>query len=138
MTSIDEVAPGKSTLTQTLAGSMAKLGRTYQAELGGYHKALTGENEVPEILLTEEEKQLESIVPEIIAGPTEFLEKRRSIGSVDGLHGFMAFEVVNFIDGERTITEIRDAVSAEFGPVPTEDIARYVDDLVRVGVAEWR
>jgi hypothetical protein len=48
------------------------------------------------------------------------------------------FELVNFIDGRRTIGEIRDALSAEFGPVALGVVARYVEDLVRVGVAEWR
>jgi hypothetical protein len=48
------------------------------------------------------------------------------------------FELVNFMDGRRTIGEIRDALSAEFGPVALGVVARYVEDLVRVGVAEWR
>ena len=52
--------------------------------------------------------------------------------------GNMTFELLNFIDGERTITEIRNALSAEFTPVPTEAVTRYVDDLVKVGVADWR
>lgn len=54
------------------------------------------------------------------------------------LRGNYAFELVNFIDGERTVTEIRDALSAEYEPVPTEAVARFVEDMVEVGVAEWR
>lgn len=54
------------------------------------------------------------------------------------LRGNYTFELVNFIDGERDITGIRDALSAEFGPVPTEAVARYVEDLVAAGLAEWR
>jgi Zn-dependent M28 family amino/carboxypeptidase len=54
------------------------------------------------------------------------------------LLGNMPFELVNFIDGVRTVTDIRNALSAEFGPVSTEAVARYVNDLVRVGVAEWK
>jgi hypothetical protein len=53
------------------------------------------------------------------------------------LRGNATFELVNFIDGKRTVTEIRNALSAEFGPIPTEAVARFVDDLVRVGVVEW-
>jgi hypothetical protein len=53
------------------------------------------------------------------------------------LGGNARFELVNFIDGRRTITEIRNALSAEFGPVHTGDVARYVEDLVEVGVVEW-
>jgi hypothetical protein len=54
------------------------------------------------------------------------------------LRGNYAFELVNFIDGERDITAIRDALSAEFGPVPTQAVARFVEDLVAAELAEWR
>jgi hypothetical protein len=53
------------------------------------------------------------------------------------LRGNMTFELLNFVDGQRTVTEIRNALSAEFGPVPTEAVARYMSDLVEVGVVEW-
>jgi hypothetical protein len=35
------------------------------------------------------------------------------------------------------VIEIRDALSAEFRPVLLEVVARYVDDLVQVGVVGW-
>jgi hypothetical protein len=54
------------------------------------------------------------------------------------LRGNYAFELVNFMDGERDITGIRDALSAEYGPVPTQAVARFVEDLVATGLAEWR
>ena len=54
------------------------------------------------------------------------------------LLGNIPFELVNFIDGTRTVTEIRNALSAEFEPVSTAAVSRFVNDLVRVGVAEWR
>jgi len=54
------------------------------------------------------------------------------------LRGNFPFELVNFIDGQRTITQIRDALSAEYGPIPTEAVSHFVEDLVTVGVAEWR
>ncbi len=54
------------------------------------------------------------------------------------LRGNYAFELVNFIDGHRTVTAIRDALSAQYGPVPTEAVARYVEDLVEAGLARWQ
>ncbi|HXV90080.1 MAG TPA: DUF4910 domain-containing protein [Gemmatimonadales bacterium] len=48
------------------------------------------------------------------------------------------FELVNFIDGRRSISEIRDALAAEFGPVALEAVARYLEDLVSVGVVRWK
>jgi aminopeptidase YwaD len=54
------------------------------------------------------------------------------------LSGMHRMEIVNFMDGRRTISEIRHAVSASYGPVPTEAVARFVDDLVQVGVVDLR
>ncbi len=50
----------------------------------------------------------------------------------------MRFELVNFIDGKRTVSEIRSALSAEFGVTSTKTVSRYLDDLVRVGVVRWK
>jgi aminopeptidase YwaD len=54
------------------------------------------------------------------------------------LSGDARFELVNFIDGTRSVTAIRDAISAEFRPVSTAVVARYLDDLVKVGVVDWK
>jgi len=54
------------------------------------------------------------------------------------LNGTVRFELVNFADGHRSVSDIRDAVSAEFSPISLTVVARYFDDLVRVGVMEWR
>ena len=48
------------------------------------------------------------------------------------------FELVNFIDGRRTVSDIRDALSAEYAPVATVIVAMYLEDLVRVGVVKWK
>jgi aminopeptidase YwaD len=45
-----------------------------------------------------------------------------------------AYEVLNFVDGKRTAQEIRDAVSAEFGPVPLELVVEYLRALEKIGV----
>jgi hypothetical protein len=142
MTSITEVAPGKQPLTKTLADGIAKLGQTYQTQLREYYKAFTGETKVPEIRLTEKEKELEKIVPEIIAGPAEFLEKRGSVGRVPGLHGLMSFEVTNFIDGKRNGLQIYEATVAEalqagedyYGTVSPGKVAQHLDNLVKSGL----
>lgn len=54
------------------------------------------------------------------------------------LRGSIAFELVNFVDGKRTVTQIRDALSAEFAPVPVEAVGRFLDDLASLKVIEWR
>jgi aminopeptidase YwaD len=37
-----------------------------------------------------------------------------------------AYEIVNFVDGKKTIGEIRDAVAAEFGPIPIAVVVDYL------------
>lgn len=37
-----------------------------------------------------------------------------------------AYEILNFVDGKRTIADIRDAVSAEFSPLPLAVVADYL------------
>src|SRR5262249_27574518 len=47
-----------------------------------------------------------------------------------------AYEVLNFADGKRNAQEIRDAVSAEYGPVPVEMVVEYLKALEKIGVVE--
>jgi len=37
-----------------------------------------------------------------------------------------AYEIVNFVDGKRSVGEIRDAVAAEFGPIALDVVADYL------------
>ena len=57
--------------------------------------------------------------------------------SYEGLWGAgeeYAYEVLNFADGKRNSQEIRDAVSAEYGPVPLELVVEYLKALEKIGV----
>ena len=57
--------------------------------------------------------------------------------SYEGLWGSgeeYAYEVLNFADGKRNAQEIRDAVSAEYGPVPLELIVEYSKALEKIGL----
>jgi len=59
--------------------------------------------------------------------------------SYEGLWGSgeeYAYEVLNFADGKRNVQEIRDAVSAEYGPVPLEMVVEYLKALEKIGVVE--
>jgi hypothetical protein len=47
-----------------------------------------------------------------------------------------AYEVLNFANGKRNAQEIRDAVSAEYGPVPLEMVVEYLRALEKIGVVE--
>ena len=59
------------------------------------------------------------------------------IFSYEGLWGSgeeYAYEVLNFADGKRNAQEIRDAVSAEYGPVPLEMVVEYLRALEKIGL----
>jgi aminopeptidase YwaD len=49
-----------------------------------------------------------------------------------------AYEVVNFVDGKRTVGEIRDAVSAEYGPLPIDLVADYLAACAEAKIIEWK
>jgi hypothetical protein len=44
--------------------------------------------------------------------------------------------VLNFADGNRNAHQIRDAVSAEYGPVGEELVLEYLQALEKIGVVE--
>jgi aminopeptidase YwaD len=49
-----------------------------------------------------------------------------------------AYEIVNFVNGKRTVGEIRDAVSAEYGPLPVDLVSDYLDACAEAGVVQWK
>jgi hypothetical protein len=53
-------------------------------------------------------------------------------------HADVAYEIVNFIDGKRTVSDIRDAVMAEFGQVPLPAVVAYIESLAKAGAIAIR
>src|ERR1700675_2943375 len=49
-----------------------------------------------------------------------------------------AYEIVNLVNGKRTVGEIRDAVSAEYGPLQANLVADYLDACAEAGVIQWK
>jgi aminopeptidase YwaD len=50
----------------------------------------------------------------------------------------VTYEIVNFVDGVRTVSEIRDAVSAEFEPLELAAVAEYLDLLAKAGAVSFQ
>ncbi len=50
----------------------------------------------------------------------------------------VTYEIVNFVDGIRTVSEIRDAASAEFEPLELKAVAEYLDLLARAGAITFK
>ena len=67
--------------------------------------------------------QPEPIAP--VEPPTAFLKFDRP--------DLIVYELHNFINGTRSISDIRDAVSAEFGPLPVPSVVDYFERLARTG-----
>ena len=84
--------------------------------------------------------------PLAVFGYDYFAEHAKAAGvatpkllSYEGLWGAgeeYAYEVLNFADGKRNVQEIRDAVSAEYGPVPLEMVVEYLRTLEKIGIVE--
>ena len=89
-----------------------------------------------------------------IAGPMRafgfsFLEDKLGVEEVAALElpghrtpygdgGMFAYEALNFVDGERTVSDIRDWLVAELGAVPLDYVAEYLAALESIGVLERR
>ena len=46
------------------------------------------------------------------------------------------YEALNFADGTRSTSQIRDALSAIYGPIPLEDVEQYLAAAASIGVVE--
>jgi len=144
--SVAQLTKSRPAIVQALVANLKQLEQAYSNDLNAYYKSVTGEASVPIISYTQKEKELQNIRPELIAGPKEFLEQRGKIKSVQGLHNLMAFEILNFIDGQRTGVEIYQAVSAEalqageyyYGKVTPEMVAEYLKNLSDAGLIKIR
>jgi hypothetical protein len=58
----------------------------------------------------------------------------RSVAGTDGGEADYPFEALNFVDGRRSVQDVRDALSAEFGPVPLAPVVEYLKVLAEIGV----
>ena len=99
----------------------------------------------PVLQLNEAEKEMGRKVPVMAAGPAELREKRGSISPM-GMHGLMAFEVMNFVDGRRSYLDIYRAVRAEaqlagswyYGTVSAKQVSDLLDSAVKAGVLKLK
>jgi hypothetical protein len=61
------------------------------------------------------------------------LKLRRHTG-LWGSSGQYVYETLNFVDGNRTVSDIRDWLTAELGPVPLEVVEEYLAALESIDV----
>ncbi|MCS6818185.1 MAG: M28 family metallopeptidase [Blastocatellia bacterium] len=116
------------------------------SNLERYYVKITGQARAPSLVRSPKEEELARKIPVLAAGPAEFLERRHRVRNVEGLHPLMAFEVLNFIDGSRSVLDIYNAVDAEarragahyYGTVTLERVEHYVRNLIEAGLVRWK
>jgi aminopeptidase YwaD len=95
--------------------------------------------------LNDEEKKLAEIVPvrnEDFVCPleTEYVEAKLGEGAFNGvdLPGYAAYEALNFADGKRSVWDIANAVSAEYGPVDPQAVYAFFKVLEKAELLTFR
>jgi aminopeptidase YwaD len=91
-------------------------------------------------------KGVDRVPSRLTRGPLDFALPASALSAEDAawyatpaftLDGDQRFELVNFIDGRRSVREIRNAVSACGRPVDAAVVYRYLDDLVKAKALRW-
>ncbi len=144
--SILRPVPEVRALVERLLEMLAEKEAAALWDLERYYLTITGQARVPSLALSPQYRELAQKVPILAAGPAEFLERRGRVQNVEGLHPLMAFEVLNFIDGSRSVWDIYNAVDAEarragahyYGTVTPERVAQYVNNLIEAGLVRWK
>jgi hypothetical protein len=136
--SLRKITESKRELSQlaSLIGNLRQLESAYQKALSDRFISVY-DDDPPAERNSESELVLKEIVPEIEADSKQFLTKRNDVGRVERLHGLMAFEVLCFVDGDRSGLEIYRAVAAEarragkhyYGDVKPEYVLKYLKEL---------
>ena len=140
--SLRQVDPAATQLATSISSSVA--GREAQAlkEIDSYYRAVARREPPQSRSESDAERSLAALRPVIAAGPREFLTGRTRIAPVPALHGLMAFEILNFIDGRRSGVEIYRAVAAEareagehyFGTVTADAVLAYLKNAAASGM----
>lgn len=134
--SLGEISAESAERVPALLEVLDARGQQSRAELETTYHALTGrQRPADKAAPTAAEQRLEAMRPALVAGPAEFLERRGRLGGVPGLHGIMAFGVLNAVDGQRTGLDIYRYIAAEareagahyYGTIEPEAVLEYLD-----------
>lgn len=145
VSSLREIHPSAAPYASDLLAEIDRREAQAKREVDLAYRRTVGQRlplqETPEV-----EQQLADMRPALVAGPTEFLTGRRQVGFVANLHGLMAFEVMNAVDGQRTGLDIFRYVAAEareagahyFGTVTADAVLRYLQGAAEAGLVALR
>jgi hypothetical protein len=136
ITSLGEIHPAAAEFVPPLLDELERREAQAVREIELAYRQATGRSGLPERGLSDAERRLSGLEPVLIAGATEFLTGRRRVRFVRGLHGLMAFEVLNAVNGERSGLDIYRFVAAEareagahyYGTVTAEVVLQYLEN----------
>jgi len=134
--SLAEIDDGAGDIVPPLLDELARRETQALGELELAYRRATGRTALPQRRLSDAERRLSELRPALIAGPAEFLTGRRRVRGVRGLHGLMAFEVMNAVNGERSglyvyrcvAAEAREAGAHYYGTVTAEAVLQYLEN----------
>ena len=140
--SIRQIDPAGAALATSMSAAIDQREAQALKEIDSYYRVVARRDPPRNRTESAAERSLASLRPAIAAGPREFLTGRTRIDGVTGLHGLMAFEVLNFADGRRSGLDIYRAVAAEareagehyFGKVTAEAVLKYLGNAVTAGM----
>jgi aminopeptidase YwaD len=139
--------PGTIARVKTIPASIESMAATFRAESEkAYAEASRGLSVKPlPVTPTEGEKALARVVPvraESFVCPLDssYLDEKLGAGTASELRlrGTAAYEALNFVDGKRSVTDIRRSVSAALGPIAVEDVHAFFQVLEKAGLVSLR
>jgi hypothetical protein len=140
--SLAEIDPGSESFLRSLRTEVDRWQSEALRQVDLMYREVSGDRRAPRANLNDTERRLAELRPGLVAGPQEFLEGRREIRGVRGLHGLMAFEILNAVDGERTGLDIYRYVAAEareagahyYGTVTADAVLGYLENVEEAGL----
>ncbi|MGB9907485.1 MAG: M28 family peptidase, partial [Candidatus Saccharicenans sp.] len=135
-----------ATLLEAKLKSLDQMQAAWLAELETIYRQVGLRLKVkPEkLVLTSDEVRLSKIVPVRKPAASEgepwavMMRLREMNLQLSPLIYRAEFELRNFIDGKKSILEIRNAVSAEYEPLPLLDVEKYFQALEKAGMIELK
>jgi hypothetical protein len=152
--SIVKIAPDDKVLDKLikkLESNLIEEHKSSQQDIYDYYSTLCQKEQVKPIEFSLDIDEEHHLIPQRITtlrGPIDeaFLYKKLGAHEVRNLKLYkialqkiysiysVSYELVNFIDGERNMLQIRNALSAEFQPIPFEVVEEYLKALEKAGL----
>jgi len=143
-----------SSARDAIARAVKRLDVAFAAAEASWRESLVAAHRMPahEAVRTAAEERLASIVPQRnpdLRGPVNLFRPEygaiwlaEKTGNRDFITAvplttrgqYVPYEALNFVDGKRSILEIRDALSAEYGAIQIGELEQYFKFLAGVGV----